>query len=90
MGRTGTSNIVQRMEDGTLFYTGEIPVGSINDSNTTFTLANSPKPAGSLEVTLNGAELMVNEDYTISGDTLTLLIAPPTGSLLKVDYRVEP
>jgi len=73
-----------------LFYTGEIPVGSINDSNTAFTLANSPKPAGSIEVTLNGAELSVNTDYTLSGDDLTLLIAPPTGSIIKCDYRVEP
>ena len=90
MGRTSRSNIVQRLEDGTLFYTGETPVGSINGSNTTFTLANSPKPASSIEVTLNGAELSVTTDYTLSGDDLELLLPPPEFSILKVDYRVEP
>ena len=44
----------------------------------------------SLEVTVNGSELKVTEDYTLSGDTLTLIIAPPTNSIIKVDYRVEP
>lgn len=89
MGRTFASAFIVRMEDGTFWYT-EIPVGSINDSNTAFTLTASPNPATSLEVFLNGACLSVTEDYTLSGDDLTLLIAPPTGSLLKVNYRVEP
>jgi len=89
MGRTSASMFIIRMEDGTFWYT-EIPVGSINGTNTAFTLTASPNPTNSLEVYLNGACLSVTEDYTLSGDDLTLLIAPPTGSLLKCNYRVEP
>lgn len=90
MARTSRSNIVQKMEDGTLFYQNETPVGSINGSNTTFTLAGTPNPTTSLELTLGGGELSVTEDYTLSGDTITMLFAPVEGEILKADYRVEP
>ena len=89
MARTAVSMFIVRMEDGTFWYT-EIPVGSIDGSNTAFTLTATPNPTNSLEVFLNGACLSLTEDYTLSGDDLVLLIAPPIGSLLKVNYRVEP
>lgn len=90
MGRTSTSNFISKMENGTFFYRNETPVGTINGSNTDFTLEETPNPTTSLEVTVNGSEMSLTEDYTLSGDTLSLIIAPPTGSILKVDYRVEP
>ena len=77
------------MEDGIFFY-HEVPVGTVNGSNKVFTLTATPNPTTSLEVTLNGQEMSVTEDYTLSTDTLTMLIAPPTTSLIKVDYRTEP
>ena len=67
MARTHSSNIVQAIEDGTFFVEDETPVGSINGSNKTFTLADSPNPTDSLEVHLNGV-------------TLTLTFFTPKGS----------
>ena len=78
------------MEDGTYFVENETPTGSINGSNTTFTLAGNPNPDGSLEVFVNGQKMAVTEDYTLSTDTLTTLVAYPTGVILRVNYRVRP
>lgn len=72
----------------TNFVDKEIPSGSINGSNTAFTLANSPV-AGSEHVYLNGMllESGAGNDYTISGANITLLSAPLTGEKLRVTYR---
>lgn len=70
------------------FVDKEIPSGSINSSNTTFTLANTPT-AGSEHVYLNGVlqESGSGNDYTISGATITFLTAPLTGEKIRVSYR---
>jgi hypothetical protein len=70
------------------FVTRETPTGSINGSNTTFTLANTPT-AGTEEVFLNGILQApgAGNDYTISGATITMLTAPLTGERLLVNYR---
>ena len=82
--------VLQAQVNGTYFVENEVPSGSINDSNTSFTLAGTPNPAGSLQLYLNGAHLKVTEDYTLSGATITMVSAPPTGSLLLATYRVSP
>ena len=89
MARTSQSNIVQKMEDGT-FFIYETPIGTINGTNDDFTLTYIPNPTNSLVVILNGQVLSVTEDYTLIADILTLNTAPPTGSLLKVEYHVTP
>lgn len=70
------------------FVDKEIPSGSINSANTTFTLANTPT-AGTEHVYLNGIlqESGAGNDYTISGATITMLTAPLTGEKLRVTYR---
>lgn len=70
------------------FVTRETPTGTVNGSNTTFTLANTPT-AGTEEVFLNGIlqEPGAGNDYTISGATITYLAAPLTGDRLRVNYR---
>ena len=72
----------------TNFVDKEIPSGSINGSNTAFTLANTPV-VGSEHVYLNGVlqESGAGNDYTISGANITLLSAPLTGEKLRVSYR---
>lgn len=70
------------------FVDKEVPSGSINGSNTAFTLANTPT-AGSEHVFLNG-QLQASgagNDYTISGTSITYLTAPETGDVLVVSYR---
>lgn len=69
------------------FVTKEVPSGSINGSNVTFTLANTPT-AGTEHVYLNGVlqESGSGNDYTISGATITYLSAPLTGDKIRVTY----
>lgn len=68
----------------------ETPSGTINGSNVTFTLANTPI-AGSEEVFVNGSLLDAGSgnDYTISGDTITFATAPIGGGSpdkIRVNY----
>ena len=73
---------------GLNFANNETPTGSINDSNVTFTLANSPSPVLSLDIKLNGAlQTAGGVDFTLSGATVTFVVAPPTGSILRASYR---
>lgn len=70
------------------FVDKETPSGSVNGSNVTFTLANTPV-SGSEHVHLNGLlqEQGSGNDYTISGATITYLSAPLTGDKIRVSYR---
>ena len=70
------------------FIDKEVPSGTINGSNTAFTLANSPV-SGSEHVYLNGIlqESGAGNDYTISGANITMLTAPLTGEKIRVTYR---
>ena len=73
---------------GLNFANNETPTGSINDSNVTFTLANSPSPVLSLDLKLNGAmQTAGGVDFTLSGATITFVVAPPTGSIIRASYR---
>jgi hypothetical protein len=75
------------LEDDGIFVDKEVPTGSINSSNVTFTLSNTPV-SGSEHVYLNG---LLQEDgggdYTLSGLTITFVVAPDTGDKLVVSYR---
>lgn len=77
------STIVKKAD----YITREAPTGSINGSNTSFALANTPL-AGSESVYLNGIlqQPGAGNDYTISGATITYLSAPLTGDKLLVSY----
>ncbi len=69
------------------FVTREVPSGTINSSNTVFTLAFTPT-VGSEEVFLNGIlQNAGGNDYSISGATITFTNAPLTGSVILVNYR---
>lgn len=70
------------------FVTRETPSGSINGSNTSFTLANTPI-SGTEMLYLNGILLVVGSgnDYTISGATITMQYAPVTGDVLRACYQ---
>lgn len=66
----------------------EVPSGSINGSNVTFTLAHTPGAATNVNCFLNGLQQRQGAglDYTISGATITYLTAPPTGYTLNCLY----
>lgn len=57
----------------------EVPSGTINGSNVTFTLSATPV-AGTVKLFKNGLLLLAGagNDYTISGATITMATAPPS------------
>lgn len=69
------------------FVTEETPSGSINGSNVTFTLANTPT-TGILKLYLNGVRQKsgAGNDYTLSTNTITMTTAPVSGDVLIADY----
>jgi hypothetical protein len=58
-----------------------VPTGTINGSNTVFTLASTPN--GDILVFLNGLTVL-KSTYTVVGTTLTFTTAPETGDALQV------
>lgn len=78
----GNNIVAQRPVD---LVTGETPAGTINGLNASFTLAQTPAVGAEL-VFLNGVHLTRNQDYTLSGDTLTLTLPPVLGDQLRVTY----
>jgi len=68
------------------FIDDETPSGTIDGANAEFTLEKNPKK-GSVKVYRGGARQRVTEDYTISGKTITFIIAPQVGEVILVDYR---
>ena len=69
------------------FIDDETPSGSVNGVNTDFVLGNSINPQSSLKVFVNGQRMRLTTDYTFNVRTITFLTAPPTGSIILVDYR---
>lgn len=66
----------------------EVPSGTVNGTNTDFTIANTPV-TGTLRVYVNGVRQKVTDDYTLSGTTITFVSAPLTDSKLLVDYETN-
>jgi hypothetical protein len=63
----------------------ESPTGTYNSSNTTFTLAHTPI-SGKEEVYVNGVQQELTTDYTISGATLTMIVAPRSTDKIRATY----
>lgn len=66
----------------------EVPSGTVNGSNTSFSLAFTPSAAASVHLTLDGLVLIQGsgQDYTISGSTITMTTAPALGQKLYALY----
>jgi hypothetical protein len=84
IGDAQLSTVYQKQAN---IVTRETPGGTINGTNTAFTLAVAPV-AGTEQLFLNGIlqEPGAGNDYTISGVNITMLAAPVTGDRLKVNY----
>lgn len=61
--------------------TVETPTGTINGSNTNFTVSAEPSI-----VTVNGQAMSLTDDYTYSTPTITFVNAPLTGSVIRSYY----
>lgn len=68
----------------------EVPTGTINSSNVTFTLLYAPigNVTGVVRQGGGGAflPLVLGTDFTVSGTTVTMTLAPDTGSNLEFTY----
>jgi hypothetical protein len=67
----------------------EKPVGAYDGVNQTYTLTHPPSPALSLDLKLNGDLQLADVDFTLTGDTITLLVAKPNdaeGDWLRASY----
>jgi hypothetical protein len=69
------------------FSDAEIPAGAINGTNTDFALTNSPTPAASLILMLNGLLQTEGTDYTLLNQSVTFAIPPVTGDTIVAWYR---
>lgn len=68
------------------FANRETPSGTINGSNTSFTLAHTPV-SGTEDLYLNGQLLTAGgSDYSISTNTITMTVAPVSGDILRAIY----
>ncbi len=72
-----------------LYSDGETPGGSVNGSNTVFTLSFAPSPQASLDLYRNGLLMRLGTDYTLSTNVVTFLTAstPQVGDMLVASYR---
>lgn len=84
---TAISNLTSGAFSMSASYKRETPSGSINGTNTDFTLSATPI-AGTVEVFLNGLLQEVSDDYTISGTTVSFISAPVSGDKVKVKFFV--
>lgn len=64
----------------------EAPTGTINGSNTNFTLSQTPGSSSQMMGFLNGIFQRYTTDYTVSGTTVTMTTAPETGDNLYFGY----
>jgi hypothetical protein len=72
-----------------LRHQDEVPTGTINGTNLTFTLTYDPDPDISLKVFLDGVLLTKDTHYTVSTTTITFIepYQPQTGQTLFATYR---
>lgn len=69
------------------FFDSELPAGTQNGVNLTFTLASVPFPALSLILVKNNAVQIQGTDYTLSGNTITYTAAPAGVDVIRAWYR---
>jgi hypothetical protein len=83
-----TSSIQTQLNNRILnshFIVGEHPSGTQDGVNVTFTLLNTPI-SGKINLFVNGLLQDVSDDYTISGNTITMSLAPISTDKLRASY----
>jgi hypothetical protein len=75
---------------GTGFVDGEIPGGTMDGVNATFTLANAPNPASSLAIFRNGILLRQTGDFNVTGNSVVFVAGaiPQAADALLASYRI--
>lgn len=68
------------------FWVDEAPSGTINGSNTVFTLSQLPNDNESVDLFLDGLYQTPGTEYSVSGTTITMTTAPALGQSLRASY----
>jgi hypothetical protein len=73
------------------FIDAEIPAGTIDGINATFTLANTPNPSTSVELFRNGLLMRQPGDFSVTGDTIVFVpgAIPQLSDMLVASYRMD-
>ena len=71
------------------FEENEVPVGDLDGVDTTYTLAQTPSPANSLKLYLNGIRQDEggSDDFTLTTNVITFAAAPISTDKVLADYR---
>lgn len=68
------------------FFVQEVPLGTVNGSNVTFTLSQTPQENDAVLVFVDDLLARPTTHYTLSGTTITFGTAPATGQSVFVFY----
>lgn len=90
-GPCGTSTNTGGGGSNVTFIDNEVPTGSMNGSNTVFSLAQTPSPGFSLMLFRNGVLLRQGLDYQLNANSITILGSnvPKAGDVLTAAYRIN-
>ena len=86
----GTAYVPTSVPSFTTFVDAEIPSGTKNSTNVTYTLAGTPTPASSLQLYVGGLLMSPGSvgDYTITNATITMAVAPGANDAIYAYYRI--
>jgi uncharacterized protein YoxC len=86
---TATVNTLSAGGSSAIFVDAEVPSGTMNGINTTFTLANPPAPTTSLNLFRNGLLQRVGIDFTLSGASIAFAggSVPQPSDSVRAYYR---
>lgn len=86
---SGVTSAIQTQLNGkqsSFTETQEVPSGTVNGVNVTFTLAHTPTSSASLKLYIDGVFQRQGTDYTISSATITMTVAPNFAQTIDADY----
>ncbi|HEY1949609.1 MAG TPA: hypothetical protein VGG97_21545 [Bryobacteraceae bacterium] len=91
---TNLANTVNAFSAGgsnAMFIDSEIPAGTVNGTNSAFSLAQTPSPSASLSLYRNGLLQLNNVNFTLAGTAVTFMAGslPQTNDRLDAYYRVS-
>jgi len=85
----GTAYVPTALPTSTTFVDNEVPSGTKNNVNVTFTLAGTPTPPESLRLYVGGLLMTSGTagDYTLGTSTITMATAPGVNDSIIAYYR---
>jgi hypothetical protein len=85
----GTAYVPTTFPSAVTFVDAEVPSGTVNNSNVTYTLAGTPNPSSSLKLFVGGLLMTPGSagDYSLSGTAITMAVAPSVNDAIYAYYR---